>query len=116
MRNARASSLTARSRPLRRTRIRRRCGSATALNASDVVAARAIAPIYVHIGICQAPAARDVTRTGEGRSRRMRQMMYAKLGGWLPYVLPPPFGRRRDREIRLDKHATVPEGGRSSNA
>src|SRR5437879_4379237 len=41
-RSARASSLTGRSRPLRRTRIRRRCGSATALNASEVVAARAM--------------------------------------------------------------------------
>src|SRR5260221_242752 len=55
MRSARASSLTGRSRPFSRTRIRRRCGSAIALKASDVVAARAMKAIYVHIGICQGP-------------------------------------------------------------
>src|SRR2546430_12204377 len=54
MRSARASSLTGRSRPLSSIRIRRRCGSATALNASEVVAARATGPtVYVDIGICQ---------------------------------------------------------------
>src|SRR5439155_8084575 len=51
-----------------------------------------------------------------GRALRLRQMMQATVRKWLPYLLPPPFGRRRDLEIRLDKHATVSEGGRSSNA
>src|SRR5262245_23124586 len=49
-------SLTGRSPPARTSRICRRRGSATALNASAVVAARAMPRLYVHIGICQRAA------------------------------------------------------------
>src|SRR5918999_569084 len=48
-------TLTGRSPPARTSRICRRRGSATALNASAVVAARAMRESYSHIGICQAP-------------------------------------------------------------
>src|SRR6266536_339476 len=47
-------SFTGRSPPARTSRICRRRGSATALNASAVVAARAMGKSYTHIGIRQA--------------------------------------------------------------
>ena len=48
-----ANSVTGSSPARRSTRISRRCGSAIALKASDVVAARAMAPSYAHIGMRQ---------------------------------------------------------------
>ena len=50
MRNACARSLTGRSCPLSTVRIRRRCGSAIALKASEVVAARGMPALYAHMG------------------------------------------------------------------
>src|ERR687895_2233487 len=54
IRSTRTRSFTGRSPPASTSRICRRRGSATALNASSVVAARAMAESYTHIGICQA--------------------------------------------------------------
>jgi hypothetical protein len=50
--SARTSSFTGRSPPARASRICRRRGSATALNASAVVAARATQQSYPYMGIC----------------------------------------------------------------
>src|SRR5215218_7525747 len=62
--STRTRSFTGRSPPARTSRISRRRGSATALNASVVVAARATIESYTHIDICQAP--RSAARYASG--------------------------------------------------
>src|SRR5688572_13398373 len=62
MPSARTRSLTGCSPPASTSRIWRRRGSATALNASAVVAARAMPRSYIHIGIRQAATRRYLRR------------------------------------------------------
>ena len=92
-------SLTGRSPPARRSRISRRRGSATALNASAVVAARAIWHSYSHIGMCfQVRLPRIRRETSPGGARDVRRELRRRLAG----------GERdrdgRDRVARVVEH------------
>src|SRR5580765_270927 len=93
--SSRTRSFTGRSPPARTSRISRRRGSATALKASAVVAARAMVRSYTDIGICQAartpsrPARRWLagrarhggSRTGRGVVRRVdRELAHDETG------------------------------------
>ena len=89
--SSRTRSLTGRSPPARTSRIARRRGSATALNASAVVAARAMLRIiclYRHMSRCtralplvRAPGLRAA---GADPDRRLRRLLGAKPGSLLP--------------------------------
>ena len=61
------SSLTARSPPATASRISRRLGSATALNASAVVGVRAMTTLYTHIGIFQVESGSSGTASQSSR-------------------------------------------------
>src|SRR5579883_2479072 len=82
-------SPTGRSCNARKLRISRRRGSATALKASDVVAARGMVPIYSYIGICQAFFSAKFVRDPGARS-----------------------GQSHDHDLEWRRHAEYPGGAR----
>src|SRR5580704_3226476 len=79
----------------------RRRGSATALNASEVVAALAMLPIYSHIGICQALFCQSLRQPFSSAAYRSkwvcpsdglfeRKVSYGSVFGKVRIPLSPP--------------------------